>query len=205
MQRAAPKDKWLSNTLKCSISYDLHHCQPIWVTYGLTSRLLRSLVWQALKQPTISVDNFLHRAGCTLHCYWFLCIILFVKWVQAVKLLWLWNIALIANTVTPKLLLSIYLHEFLNLTWTVHAQYAIVIVIVFVIVLASRNLLKQNTALHSTFLWSVCPSQAWHLNFSQVFDWLGHENHIFSDSISSRLTTVTILTTWLPDHLGYPD
>ena len=43
MQRAAPKDKWLSNTLKCSISYDLHHCQPIWVTYGLTSRLLRSL------------------------------------------------------------------------------------------------------------------------------------------------------------------
>ena len=26
--------------------------------------------------------------------------------------------------------------------------------------------------------------QAWHLNFSQLFDDLGHENHIFSESIS---------------------
>ena len=38
-------------------------------------------------------------------------------------------------------------------------------------------------------------SQAWHLNFSQLFDDLGHENHIFSESRSSRLTTLITLTT----------
>ena len=30
---------------------------------------------------------------------------------------------------------------------------------------------------------SVCVSQAWHLNFSQLFDDLGHENHVFSESM----------------------
>ena len=30
---------------------------------------------------------------------------------------------------------------------------------------------------------SVCVSQAWHLNFSQLFDDLGHVNHVFSESI----------------------
>ena len=44
----------------------------------------------------------------------------------------------------------------------------------------------------------VCQSQAWHLNFSQLFDYLGHENHIFSESISSRVATLTTLTTWPP-------
>ena len=149
-----------------------NHLSDLWLDLK-APQVAQLPAWQALKQPTISVDRFLHRAGWTLHCYWFLCIILFVKWVQAVKLLWLWNIAWIENAVTPELLLSMYLHEFPNLTWTVHAQKAIVIVIIFVIVLASRILLKQNTALLSTFLPSVCPSQAWHLNFSQVFDWLG--------------------------------
>ena len=27
--------------------------------------------------------------------------------------------------------------------------------------------------------------QAWHLNFSQLFDDLGHENHVFSESMQS--------------------
>ena len=43
--------------------------------------------------------------------------------------------------------------------------------------------------------------QAWHLNFSQLFDNLGHENHIFSESMSSRLTILTTIATWPPDHL----
>ena len=93
MQRAAPKDKWLSNTLKCSISYDLHHCQPIWVTYGLTSRLLRSLscllVRPSSNQRLVWIDF------CTGRMHVALLLIfmhhLFVKWVQAVKLLWLWS------------------------------------------------------------------------------------------------------------------
>ena len=46
-------------------------------------------------------------------------------------------------------------------------------------------------------------SQARHLNFSQLFDDLGHENHIFSESISSRVANLTTLITWTwpPDHL----
>ena len=60
----------------------------------------------------------------------------------------------------------------------------------------SRILLNQNTALLPTFR----KSQAWHLNFSQLFDDLGHENHIFSESISSRLTILISLTTWPPDY-----
>ena len=61
-----------------------------------------------------------------------------------------------------------------------------------------RILLKQNTALLSIF----SLSQAWHLNFSQLFDDLGYENHIFSESISSRKATLlTTLITWPPDHL----
>ena len=51
------------------------------------------------------------------------------------------------------------------------------------------------------FLLSVCQSPAWHLNFSQSFDDLGHEKHIFSESISSRVATLTTFTTWPPDHL----
>ena len=38
----------------------------------------------------------------------------------------------------------------------------------------------------------------WHLKFSQLFDDLGHENHIFSESISSRGAPLTTLTTWPP-------
>ena len=44
----------------------------------------------------------------------------------------------------------------------------------------------------------VSQSQTWHLNFSQLFDDLGHENHIFSESISSRVATLTTLTTLTP-------
>ena len=40
------------------------------------------------------------------------------------------------------------------------------------------------------------PSQAWHINFSQYFDDLYHENHIFSECISSRLVVLATLTTW---------
>ena len=35
------------------------------------------------------------------------------------------------------------------------------------------------------------PSQEWPLNFSQYFDGLDHENHIFSERISSWLITLT--------------
>ena len=45
-----------------------------------------------------------------------------------------------------------------------------------------RILLKENTALLSTVRPSVSV-QAWHLNFSQLFDDLGHENHVFSESV----------------------
>ena len=44
--------------------------------------------------------------------------------------------------------------------------------------------------------------QAWHLNFSQLFDDLGHENNIFSESISSRGLPWPLLP---PDHLDHPD
>ena len=56
-----------------------------------------------------------------------------------------------------------------------------------------RILLQQNTA-----LLSVCQSVrgAWHLN---SFDYLWHENHISSESISSRFTTLITLTTWTSD------
>ena len=43
---------------------------------------------------------------------------------------------------------------------------------------------------------SVRPSQAWHINFSRYFDGLYHENHIFSECISSRLVVLDTLTTW---------
>ena len=43
-------------------------------------------------------------------------------------------------------------------------------------------LLKQNTALLSTLRVSVS-QQVWHLNFSQLFDDLGHENHIYPESM----------------------
>ena len=46
--------------------------------------------------------------------------------------------------------------------------------------------------------------EAWHL-FFQLFDDLVHENHIFSESISSRVATLTTLTTWPPDHLDFPE
>ena len=46
-----------------------------------------------------------------------------------------------------------------------------------------RIQLKLNTALLSTFRPCVRSSQAWHLNFSQLFDDLGHENHVFSDGM----------------------
>ena len=53
---------------------------------------------------------------------------------------------------------------------------------------------SAQTEYRSTFhCVSVCV-QALHLNFSQLFD-VGHENHIFSESISSRLITLTTLTT----------
>ena len=42
----------------------------------------------------------------------------------------------------------------------------------------------------------VRPSQAWHINFSRYFDCLYHENHIFSECISSRLVVLATLTTW---------
>ena len=61
-----------------------------------------------------------------------------------------------------------------------------------------RFLVQQNTALFSTFLLRspVRLSQAWHINFSRYFDGLYHENHIFSECISTRLTTWTTWNTW---------
>ena len=62
-----------------------------------------------------------------------------------------------------------------------------------------RFLVYQNTALFSTFLRPPSvrpPSQAWHINFSRYFDGLYHENHIFSECISSRLVVLATLTTW---------
>ena len=46
---------------------------------------------------------------------------------------------------------------------------------------------------------SVClfVSQPWYLNFHRWFDGLDPENHIFSECISSRLTTWTTWTTWI--------
>ena len=38
------------------------------------------------------------------------------------------------------------------------------------------------------------------MNISQVFHCVGHENHVISESISSRLTT---LTTYHLDHLDH--
>ena len=80
----------------------------------------------------------------------------------------------------------------LKIWWNIHTSFCIVSKILLFKIL--RILLKQNTALLSIF----SLSQAWHLNFSQLFDDLGHENHIFSESILSTLTT---LFTWPPDHL----
>ena len=63
-----------------------------------------------------------------------------------------------------------------------------------------RILLKQNTTLVPTVYVCVFTGEAWHLNFSQLFDDLGHDYHMFSESISSRLTTLTSLATWPPDN-----
>ena len=44
---------------------------------------------------------------------------------------------------------------------------------------------SAQTEYRSTFhCVSVCV-QAWHLNFSQLFDDFGHENHVFSESMQS--------------------
>ena len=43
----------------------------------------------------------------------------------------------------------------------------------------------------------LCPSQAWHFNFSRKFDGLDHESHIFSEFLSSRLIIITTWLTWV--------
>ena len=67
------------------------------------------------------------------------------------------------------------------------------------------NVTQQNFIVNSvqaeyctTFIVFISPSQAWHINFSQWFQGLNHENHLYPECISFRPTNLTTLTTWPP-------